>query len=499
MNIKKTKKAIALMMILTTIFATGCGSTTAVEKKDDITDNTSAGIIDYETSRQGVDSNQKDFEEKLVSGTFYVVHDGVYYPAYTYLKNESATNEISADSYTSVDDSRMVFYTTENIVDIPTLFPGDHLVYYSTDELLDYVLWERYKDIGITFGVRNLEKTTAGKYYIDLTADEECIIPDSELYEMYQLTVDNVMIDKVGGVVVDDSIVQDGIILGASKGKEYDMEVYTGTYYKHYNAIANIEAMKAYELFASIGIETLQDCFWEIDIPDYFVTGYYAVNNGGMIRVVKEPNYSEETDYNVQLLFPDKKDNGDDEYVAPALYSDFPDLNSFSTSQNEGTLGYVDPEAEEQKEEEAKKEAELPDAAKFKEANSMEYDLWFPEGKVCTIRIKSKSGETTGQAVVEFENGATSSLSYNRFDQVYEMTVNGKGNTGKISISGFWYDYDIELTNVEVYNGQDSGEVTPIDSDATKTDTEAQESKSADESEGEEDSIFSNTMKALDE
>lgn len=487
-------KVIAMVMVMVMSFLfTGCGSTKNVEKKE-IKDNTSAGLIDYETSRLGIDSNKKDFEESLVSGTYYVVHEGIYYPAYTYLKNEAADSQLEMTSYLRTNPNRMSFYTLENVIDIPTLFPGDHLVYYSTSDMLDCVLWERYKDLGATFGVRNLQKNKSGKYYADLTTDEECVIPDSELYDFYKMTVDNVMIDKVGGVVVNDDVVQDGIIIGATKGKTYDMEVYTGTYYKHYNAVANIEAMKAYELFASIDIETLQDCFWEIDIPEYFVTGYYDVNGTGMIRIVKEPNYSEETDYNVQLLFPDKEEtygsvsDDEDQYVAPAMYSEVPELNYFTTSQNVGTLGYVDPEAEENEAEAKKDELVLPDASKFKEANSIEYDLWFPEGKLCTIRIKSKSGETTGQAVVEFENGASSSLSYNRFDQVYEMTVNGKGNKGKITISGFWFDYDIELTNVEVYKNQDAGIEQPMDSDAGVE-------ESADEDASEDNA---NSMESLD-
>ena len=487
-------KVIAMVMVMVMSFLfTGCGSTKNVEKKE-IKDNTNSGLIDYETSRLGVDSNKKDFEENLVSGTYYVVHEGIYYPAYTYLKNEAADSQLEMTSYLRTNPNRMSFYTLENVIDIPTLFPGDHLVYYSTSDMLDCVLWERYKDLGATFGVRNLQKNKSGKYYADLTTDEECVIPDSELYDFYKMTVDNVMIDKVGGVVVNDDVVQDGIIIGATKGKTYDMEVYTGTYYKHYNAVANIEAMKAYELFASVDIETLQDCFWEIDIPEYFVTGYYDVNGTGMIRIVKEPNYSEETDYNVQLLFPDKEEtygsvsDDEDQYVAPAMYSEVPELNYFTTSQNVGTLGYVDPEAEENEAEAKKDELVLPDASKFKEANSIEYDLWFPEGKVCTIRIKSKSGETTGQAVVEFENGASSSLSYNRFDQVYEMTVNGKGNKGKITISGFWFDYDIELTNVEVYKNQDAGIEQPMDSDAGVE-------ESADEDASEDNA---NSMESLD-
>ena len=475
---KRIVKAIAGTLSLM-ILICGCGRQESVGNNNSIEDNTKAGMIDYETSSLGIDSGSKNFEENLVDGTFYVVHEGIYYPQYTYLKNETAEDELT----TRVNDKRMSFFTIENLVDVPTLFPGDHLVYYSTSELLDYVSWERYKDLGPTFGLRDLTKTTAGKYFVDLTKDEEPIIPDSELYDMYNLDVDKVLVDKVGGVVVDDTVVQDGIIVGITKGKTYDMEVYTGTYYKHYNAVANVEAMKSYELFASIGIDTLQDCFWEIDIPDYFVNGYYDINGNGMIRIITEPYYSEETDYNVQLLFPDPDTTygHENDYVPPSQYSEFPDLNYFSQNTSEDCLGYINPEEEEQEEE--SEEMTLPDAAQFKEANSKEYELWFPEGKQCSINIRSGSGETTGQAVVSFDTGATASLTYNRFDQVYELTINGKGNKGKINISGFWFDYEIELKNVEIYSGQDiQNEAVDSDMDSpVKEETTSTESEHASE------------------
>lgn len=486
---RKSLSAKAITGLLAIAFLVGgCGRSASETSQNGIQDNTQAGVIDYETSTLGIDSGSKEFEENLVSDTFYVVHEGVYYPVYTYLKNSYAEDE--AD--TRVSRNRMAFYTTENFTDIPTLFPGDHLVYYSTSNLLSYVVWERYEDMGYTFGIRNLEKTISGRYYLDLDSDEECIIPDSELYDMYNLGVDRVMIDKVGGVVVDDSIIENGIIVGVNGGKNYDMEVYTGTNYKYYTATSNVIAMRAYELFASVEIETLQDCFWEIGVPDYLVDGYYDVDGCGMIRIVREPYYSEDTDYNVQLLFPNPNTSygHEDDYVAPSQYSEFAELNYFSTSVQEGVLGYVDPDAEEEDETEITAD-QLPDAAKFKEANTKEYELWFPENKQCTISIRSGSGETTGQAIVSFDTGATASLTYNRFDDVYELTINGKGNKGSILISGFWFDYEIELKNVEIYSGQDLVD-NVVDSDIQESPVSEEEEteESADNAEDSAENIF---------
>lgn len=472
-EISRIKKKIAILtvsVVSVTILLAGCGS---AEKEEKETEDTEIRVnaTGNETSSLGIDSNAKSFEEKLTDNTYYVVHEGVYYPVYTYYKNEAAQNETA----TSVNEDRMIFYTMDNFTDIPTLFPGDHLVFYSTDTMLDHITWERYRPLGVTFGMYNLQRTTGGKYYLDIAADEEIILPDSALYELYNLPVDNVTIDKIGGVVVDDDVVMDGIVVGATEGTDYDVEVYTGTYYKHYNVKADTYAFKAYELFASTGMQTLQDRFWEIDIPEYFVDGYYEIDGLGMVRIVRENDYSDETDFAEQIIFPDPNSYEEGKFEAVTLYSEVEELNKFTQETYPDRVGYTDPDAEETQEE----EDTLPEAAKFKEANVKEYELWFPEDKECTIEIRSKSGESTGSASITYSDGKITNIDYNRFDEVYLAVVNGTGETGTLTISGFWYDYDITLTNAEIYEGQDmarkpadAGENTEDASEKEKTETE---------------------------
>lgn len=474
MKLKKMKKQAVAILAAAMILLTGCGRDTSVatNNESEIDNNVVSGVIDYETSSLGIDSNSKDFLEQLTDNSFYVVHEGIYYPLYTYYKNAYAKDNTS----TIVDEERMVFYTLENYSDIPTLFPGDHLVYYSTSTMLDTITWERYKPLGVTFGIYNLQRTTGGRYFLDFSDDDvETVIPNGTLYTLYDLAVNNITIDKIGGVTVDDAVVADGIIVGATEGKSYDVEVYTGTYYKHYSAIADTFAFKAYELFKTAGSNTLQDCFWEIDIPEYFVNGYYDINGLGMVRILKDISYSNETDFSEKILYMDEVENEYSYISRLSLYSDIEELNEFKQTQYPDKIGYVDPDGDKTIEEEAL--AMLPEAAKFKEANVKEYELWFPEGKQCTIKIESKSGETSGSATIEFDTGGTAAVAYNRFDKVYLATINGKGNVGTLTISGFWYDYDISLTNVEIYSGQDM-ETEIIDSTTTVNQSETQSEES---------------------
>lgn len=424
------------------------------------------GVINTETSSLGIDSSSKKFEEELVDDTYYVVHEGIYYPVYTYMHNPDGEEE--AANYVNI--RRQAYYTADNYNDIPTFFPGDHLVYYSTNTMLDTINWERYYEFGPTFSFFDLNENTGGHFYLDFSDDEKIpVIPDSSLYEMTTLGVENILIDKVGGIAIDESVVDNGLISGATAGTHYDLEVYTGTYYKHYDTAADMYAFSAYELFASADTQTLQDCFWEVNIPDYFVNGYYDINHSGMLRIlVDDYSYSTETDFNAQLLFKD------DDVRELAVYSEVEPLNRFEQTHDSSLLGYVDPETGEPITEESTEDSSLPDAAQFRQANIKEYELWFPEGKECYITITSSSGESTGSAVIEFDTGGSTSLTYNRFDKNYTGIVNGKNNKGLLTISGFWYDYNIELVNVVVYEGQDLENAPAVDSDTTQAEVETE-------------------------
>lgn len=473
-GILKKTLILALSLALSVTALSGCGRETGkTEEELEVENRIAEGFVYDETSRLGIDSNSKSFVEKLTDNTFYVVHEGIYYPAYTYYENELAKDELSD----SVNEERMIFYTIDNYSDIPTLYPGDHLVYYSTEEMLDVISWERYKPLGATFGMYNLTETAGGRYFLDLSIDEEVILSTSSLYKLYDLGIDYITIDKVGGVVVNKDVVEDGIIVGATEGSDYDVEVYTGTNYKHYGSKADTFAFKAYEIFASTSSQTLQDCFWEVDIPEYFVNGFYDINEGGVIRICREDSFSNETDFSEQLLFPDENEYRPGEFDTIRTYSEVPSLNKFEQTQYPDKLGYKDPDGDGTAEE-AEELASKPYESRFKEANVKEYELFFPDGKQCVIEIKSKSGETTGSAIVKFDTGGSKALTYNRFDSVYGVVVNGKGNTGTLTISGFWYDYDIMLTNAEVYAGQDL-EAEPVDSSAVSSD-----STEVDEAEG---------------
>ena len=455
-----------LLSIMTVSMLSGCGRT--ANEKDEIQDLTENGEVSWQTATTGIDETGKKFESNLVSGSYYVLHDGFYYPLVSYVNNYEGD---SPDEI--VDKQRQQYFTTENEIEIPTLYDGDQLIYYSTDTLLDTITWERYYDIGYTIGCYNIKQLTNKRAYLMTdSGDDICILPDSELYDIYNLGVTQTLLDKIGDTTITDDMIEDGLIKpeNLQKSSQYDLEVYAGTYYNHYLTTANMHAFRAYELYASVEYETLRDCFYKVEIPEYFVTGYYDVNGMGMFRLVRGTSYSENTDFNEQVLFPEidtsSPDYDPNEYVAPRIYSTFEELNRFSTNV-EGALGYVDEDAKE--EENEAEEAKKVDVTK---ASKKQVELYFPAETDCNVTIKSATTESTGDIYISIGSSIVR-VPWDRVSGLYTADVKAKreARTGTLTITGLFTSYDISLVGCEQYTGQDGASAEGTE-EATEDTTE---------------------------
>lgn len=385
-------------------------------------------------------------ENQLASGYFYVVHNGEYYA----LGQPDATtyDDNSLEEESSVNPNRIMFFTTENEVNIPTLYVnrGDKLVYYSEKTLLDYIVWERYKDFGYTVGLYNIQTMLNGRCFIQTDEDSTGVLEATDLYSLYNLSSTNILFDKIGQVELSKEYLENGMIKGLLKGQKYDTELYVGSIYHYQPMTANVHAFNAMEMFGSIKYKTMQEKIYEIEIPDYFVTGYYSVNGYGFVRIVLEQDWQNGmTDFNVPLLVLEQPEG---ETVYPRMYSDFEPLNYYATTV-EGTLGYDEMSANALKfEEETKKQSQGVStenvAQSFLEAirqsNITQKYVEFPKGVKCTITIEAK--EKTGFVYVDF-NGDQKSLKRN--GTTYTLNVTGNGRRGKLVIGGFFDDYTLTM------------------------------------------------------
>ena len=451
------RKIAGALLAASALLLAGCGRTQE-EFRYQPEDNTTPGVIGAETSTLAIDPNSEDFIEQLADGWYYVVHDGLYYPVVNCINNNDPDD-------TEVSHAVQSYFTTENEFQIPTLFDGDKLVYYSTATLLDHITWTRMSDYGYTLGVYNVQTMKSDRAYLDL--EEDCVVPASEIYGVYNIAgeANEILLDKLGGAQITGStFLENGLFLPTTKGATYDLDLYVGTRYAHTLATANVHAFVDYERYASIEYECLQEYFYEVKIPDYFVSGYYRPNAVGMFRLVRGTSFDENTDFNERVLFPKKseiakfeeKGQSWEKEFCPYVYSEFDALNQFQTDW-EGAVGYVDPEA-------AKYDSVLAGldesvdgvgAVVLKEATVKNIDVWFPKGYEAQVSIKSPTKETTGDIYIRMDDGSIKVLNYNRLEGTYRTTLDGKNQIGTLTISGLYKSYDIELIGCQQYTGQD--------------------------------------------
>lgn len=468
----RKKLGILLMTVLLGVSLCGCDLNFNFGKEEieaPVPVMNESGEYQGQTSIYGVSSKSEDFESSLIDGAFYVVQNGYYYPIVNYFCNDAASEN---DDKTYVNPNRMWFFTSENELNIPTLYDGCELMYYSTTGLLDYMVWERMYDLGYTIPCFDIRSLVNGRKYILTGKDDNSILPDSDFYDVYNVGCDSVLLDKIGGTQITTDMISDGILTGVVKDKIYDLEVYNGTYFGHYNVPANMHAFKAYELYASVEYDTLQDFLYRIEVPDYFVSGYYRISGLGVVRIVKGSSWDEDTDFNEQVLFPAVDTtlfNYDpEEYVAPGMYSEYAPLNYF-VSSTEGTLGYIP--VDEYGNILVNEEGITSEGNNLiKEATIKEVELWFPKGVACNVEVVSLSGETTGDITIAVGN-TEKAVSYNRLDSKYEASLKGKGQKGTLTISGLFRNYEIHLNGCEQYNGQDLEEEEPA-TEPVKEETE---------------------------
>ena len=445
---KKGLLQFGLLSLLTMSLFTGCslGRDDKGTKKFDNLWKT--GTIDFEESTLGVSLHTKDITDVLTDGMFYVCHDEVLYPLFIDYKNFEELDE------EQTEPTHYMVYTSESVINIPTLFEGDKLYYFSKSGVIDYFTVERFEDLGWSIGLRNLQSTTSKKHvYVNLEDDRNGVtILSNEFSTLHQLTDSTLLLDKIGGVRITPDFVEDGIVVGLTPGANYDIEIYNGTNYYYYNADCNVRYFRASELYALDEYEPLQDYLYEVEIPDYLLNGYYNFNGIGLVRYVKAASYDDFTDFNERLLYQYTPHNKDDdslkEHIAPYVYSSNPYLRKFK-AYDEGYFGYEEETVIVEDE-----ETIFDKLNYFQEASTTEIELWFPAEKECFISVSSE--ETTGSIYLVMENGNRRKLNHNRLNKTYELLVDGKDFKAILEVQGLYNDYTITLTNAESYKGQDA-------------------------------------------
>lgn len=220
----------------------------------------------------------------------------------------------------NISVAHTVWFSSSNDTEIPTIYPGDRLLYISATKVpFEGIKWERFADYGYTIGVANMMGDNSGHYYISMDADdgyEGFINPESDAYALEKYDhVSELFLDKLGAIRVRDKQISDGgTVYGLKKDTKYLCEWYSGTYYQDFEMTANNHTFCAMESFTTYEYEFLHSNCISITIPEWFKSGYYYINGLGMFRYVSEEDatvyngepYDENINWNDPIVLYDK-------------------------------------------------------------------------------------------------------------------------------------------------------------------------------------------------
>lgn len=307
----KNKIAIALFLLLTCFSLCACRQRSQEEIKE--TDSETAYLDDLE------------------AGYYYIRHKNQETGAFeTYpLYFPTATFEEGSISSTPSND-RIFWFKDDEYEKIPTMYPGDALIFYSDGVLSESFTFERFEDLGYTIGLRGMTVSPSGRYNISTETEDQCTFPGGDTDVILDLSEnESVKLDSLGGIKLRDN---GGIYLEGSetsdsssyltrcgtirhdlfdgKDKEYVAEIYKGTIRYEYSFKPDVRILGSMEGYSSINYEFESEKIINIEVPEFFNNGYYLLNGQGLIRYLKDTDqFDETTEMNTPNQAPEDKND----------------------------------------------------------------------------------------------------------------------------------------------------------------------------------------------
>ncbi len=291
----KSKKLIMLAFITTLLLSlNGCAARKNTNQATDTDAEKEKSITDM---------------DKLKDNSVYVLHKGSYYPLY--MGNASFIND--EKNINTIQDDNRTLYFNDDWEDVPTFYEGDELIYYTTENLDENFIFERFEDFEYSVGLSNLIRLESGRYAFDATKSDDdnskniYINENSDANRLFELEQTQIIIDNIGGAQLrSGNISRGGTIIGLEKDNLYSTDVYSGSKLKHYILKADTRMLTSMEVYDVTNYTFLRSKVLKINIPDYFNSGYYMVNGKGIFRYVKGVSYTEKTDFNIPNEVPEE-------------------------------------------------------------------------------------------------------------------------------------------------------------------------------------------------
>lgn len=246
--------------------------------------------------------------DSLAPGCFYVKSGDSFYrlpleDCNFDPKQEILSTDDTSNGRTDPDSNRLLDFVHRDSA-IPTLYKNDLLIYVS-DGTISFFTWERYLDYGYSIGLSGLEYTDAEKILSGnntvaaVGSSIEAAVSSVSLPENVRLTV-----DKINGTAITAQFLNDGgIITGMSKGVTANIDFYAGTQHIPLTASADTRYFKSFELYKTDKYALSTDGYAIIDIPMYFKSGYYLINNSGFVKFLNVDRGIDESGIDLEIPY----------------------------------------------------------------------------------------------------------------------------------------------------------------------------------------------------
>lgn len=275
---KRTKHTHFICIALSAILAfglTGCGNKSSENK---------IGVTTF-----------KDIDQ-LADGGYYVRHGDVYYQPYF-----GQTSFTPDRTVTAKDDKRIAWYG-EDYANIPTMNKGDTIVYHSTQPFTEGLTIERFEDFGYTVGICQMKEASSGRYSFATDSRSFNVDIKSDAGTLCQNGETSATFDKIGGVNLRaGNISRAGTIIGLSKGKTYDCDIYIGTDLHECKIKADVKALCSMEVFDITDYSFNRSKTITFKFPKNLQSGYYNIGGFGIVRYINSAKgkFSESMDMNI--------------------------------------------------------------------------------------------------------------------------------------------------------------------------------------------------------
>ena len=230
-------------------------------------------------------------DDEMETGIYYVKDTTKFYA--THNAGGSANGKVNISS------SERLLWTMDDDSLIPTMYK-DGLIAFSSQQGVntEEINIERFEDVGETFGTYDAEIDNNG--HIKLFKNK--MIKGSAIYEaLKKESADAFIITKINNKNVNkDMLAPGGIITGLEDGKTYNIEFYSGTYYKSANIKADTHMYRSFEIYKSTNIEPTKNGYISIYMPDDINCGYYRIDGIGLFKYynVKKDNVTGKEKFN---------------------------------------------------------------------------------------------------------------------------------------------------------------------------------------------------------